>query len=303
MLNTNDLLACDPGCIIRINEPLSKYTTFKIGGNADYIIEPSHVEGVKEVVRQCKAKDIPYVVLGNGSNVLISDNGIKGVILRLSENFATFECEGDVLVASSGILLSQLAQQAKIANLTGLEFASGIPGSLGGAVFMNAGAYGGEMKDVVSWCEVLTLEGEVLRLPPEEMAFGYRTSIFKTENHIILKCALKLVQGDRETIEATMAHLTERRVSKQPLELPSAGSTFKRPAGHFAGQLIETSGLRGLTYGGAQVSKKHCGFVVNTGDASCKDVLTLIKMIQKIVFDAHGVKLEREVRVIGEPMA
>jgi len=303
MLNTNDLLACDPGCIIRINEPLSKYTTFKIGGNADYIIEPSHVEGVKEVVRQCKANDIPYVVLGNGSNVLISDNGIKGVILRLSENFATFECEGDVLVASSGILLSQLAQQAKIANLTGLEFASGIPGSLGGAVFMNAGAYGGEMKDVVSWCEVLTLEGVVLRLPPEEMAFGYRTSIFKTENHIILKCAIKLVQGDRATIEATMAHLTERRVSKQPLELPSAGSTFKRPVGHFAGQLIETSGLRGLTYGGAQVSKKHCGFVVNTGDASCKDVLTLIKMIQKIVFDAHGVKLEREVRVIGEPMA
>jgi len=303
MLNTNDLLACDPGCIIKINEPLSQYTTFKIGGKADYVIEPSCTAGVKETLRQCKRENIPYVILGNGSNVLISDSGIRGVILRLSENFASLEQSEDVMIASAGILLSQLAQKAKKADLTGFEFASGIPGTLGGAVFMNAGAYGGEMKDVVLWCEALTLDGDVIRLTPEEMAFGYRTSIFKTADHIILRCALKLTQGHRQAIEETMADLTERRVSKQPLDLPSAGSTFKRPVGYFAGQLIETSGLRGLTYGGAQVSQKHCGFVVNVGGATCKDVLTLIKMIQKIVYDTHGVMLEREVRIIGDPMA
>jgi UDP-N-acetylmuramate dehydrogenase len=302
MLNTDDLLACDPGCLIKINEPLSQYTTFKIGGNADYVVEPSCIAGVIEILHQCKNGNVPYVVLGNGSNVLISDSGIRGVIVRLAENFSSLEQSEEVLIVSSGILLSQIAQHAKKANLTGFEFASGIPGTLGGAVFMNAGAYGGEMKDVVLWCEALTPEGDVVRLAPEEMAFGYRTSLFKTQDLIILRCALKLAYGHKDDIESIMVELTERRVSKQPLELPSAGSTFKRPVGYFAGQLIETSGLRGLTYGGAQVSQKHCGFVVNVGGATCKDVLTLNKMIQKIVYDTHGVWLEREVRIIGDPM-
>jgi UDP-N-acetylmuramate dehydrogenase len=294
------LMAIDPQCTIQYHEPLKNHTTFKIGGAADILVIPGSVEGIAAAIKLCRKAELPYVILGNGSNVLVTDKGFRGAVIKVSAPFNRVEIADDHIVAESGILLSNLANAAKEAALTGLEFASGIPGTLGGAIFMNAGAYGGEMKDVVHWVEALTPEGDVVRLKPEAMQFGYRTSIVKKYGYVVLRCGLVLAKSQKTVIQETMSDLTIRRTSKQPLELPSAGSTFKRPEGYFAGQLIENAGLRGLRYGDAQVSQKHCGFVVNRGNATCKEVLTLIGIIQKVVYDQSKVKLEREVQLIGE---
>ncbi|MBS7526944.1 UDP-N-acetylmuramate dehydrogenase [Fusibacter paucivorans] len=294
------LMAIDPQCTIQYHEPLKNHTTFKIGGKADILIIPGSVDGIAMAIELCRKAELPYVILGNGSNVLVTDKGFRGAVIKVSAPFSQVTVKGTELVAEAGILLSMLANEAKEASLSGLAFASGIPGTLGGAIFMNAGAYGGEMKDVVTWVEALTPEGDIIRLTPEAMQFGYRTSIVKAKGYVVLRCGLTLHKLQRETIQSEMDDYTMRRTSKQPLELPSAGSTFKRPTGHFAGQLIETAGLRGLRYGDAQVSQKHCGFVVNRGQATCEDVLTLIGIIQKVVYDHAHVRLEREVQLIGE---
>ncbi|MDK2867230.1 MAG: UDP-N-acetylmuramate dehydrogenase [Clostridiales bacterium] len=294
------LMAIDPQCMIQYQEPLKNHTTFKIGGKADVLLTPGSIEGIAMAVELCRKAELPYVILGNGSNVLVTDKGFRGAVIKVSEPFNRVSIEGTEMVAEAGILLSRLANEAKEASLAGLAFASGIPGTLGGAIFMNAGAYGGEMKDVVTWVEALTPEGDIIRLTPEAMQFGYRTSIVKSKGYIVLRCGMTLQKSKKETIQSEMDDYTMRRKSKQPLELPSAGSTFKRPEGHFAGQLIEMAGLRGLRYGDAQVSQKHCGFVVNRGQATCEDVLMLIGIIQKVVFDHAQVKLAREVQIIGE---
>ena len=294
------LLDVDPRCEIQYHEPLKNHTTFKIGGPADMLISPTCVEGVEVAIKLCINAELPYVILGNGSNVLVTDKGIRGAVIKLADPLNQITIEGETIIADAGVLLSKLSNTAKENHLSGLEFASGIPGTLGGATFMNAGAYGGEMKDVIQWVEALTKTGEKIRLSISEMTFGYRTSIFKKDHYTVLRCGIKLQARDKEEIQATMNDLTEKRVSKQPLEMPSAGSTFKRPVGYFAGQLIDNAGLRGLKFGDAQVSQKHCGFIVNTGNATCHDVLKLIEVIQKVVYDQTEVMLEREVQILGE---
>lgn len=290
----------DPQCEIKINETLNNHTTFKIGGPADVLVIPSKVEGVQTAIELCQEAGISYVVLGNGSNVLVTDKGIRGMVIKISEPMSHVEISDESVQVEAGILLSSLAHILKDSGLKGMEFASGIPGTLGGAIFMNAGAYGGEMKDVVEWVDALTPEGEIKRFTKETSDFGYRTSIYKKEAYTVLRCGLKLEKGSVSEIKETIDDLTCRRVSKQPLDLPSAGSTFKRPEGHYAGQLIEEAGLRGVRFGDAQVSQKHCGFIVNRGQATCRDVLKLIEIIQKVVLDHSGVKLEREVQILGE---
>ncbi|MDN5351502.1 MAG: UDP-N-acetylmuramate dehydrogenase [Clostridiales bacterium] len=286
---------------VLLSEPMKKHTTFKIGGPASALLLPETASQIVETLSWCQDNGIPFLVMGNGSNLLVEDEGIEGVVVKISNAMADVVIDGETVVAGAGILLSALAQSAKAAELTGLEFASGIPGTLGGAVFMNAGAYGGEMKQVVEWVEVLDREGTLRRFSNEEMQFGYRTSIVRARGLIVIRVGLKLQHGVQKDIEALMADLTKRRVEKQPLEYPSAGSVFKRPEGFFAGKLIEDAGLKGLKHGGAQVSEKHCGFIINaSGDATCKEVIELIGVVQKVVKDTQGVSLEREVRLFGK---
>ena len=282
------------------NEPMSRHTTFRIGGPADLFLLPNTVEEIKKIREICIREQESYFILGNGSNLLVSDSGFRGVIIQTYRNLAQIQVEEDCIRAQAGALLSGIAQAAKAASLTGFEFAAGIPGTLGGAVVMNAGAYGGEMKDVLKEATVLDSEGQIRRIPAGKLAMGYRTSVIKEAGYMVLEAVISLKKGDPAQIRETMKDLTQRRISKQPLEYPSAGSTFKRPEGYFAGKLIMDSGLRGFTHGGAQVSEKHCGFVINTGGATARDVCELMEHVQKTVYEKYNVKLEPEVKFLGD---
>ena len=281
-------------------EAMSQHTTFKIGGPADYFLMPDKGEDVGRVIKICKEKEIPYFILGNGSNLLVGDGGYRGAVIQIYRNMSSVTVEGNEITAQAGALLSAVAAAAKNASLTGFEFAGGIPGTIGGAVVMNAGAYGGEMKDALTEVTVMNAEGDIFTLPTEELELGYRTSIIKTAGYIVLEAKIRLKEGDPEVIRETMKDLTIRRTTKQPLEYPSAGSTFKRPEGYFAGKLIMDSGLAGYQVGGAQVSEKHCGFVINAGDATARDVRTLMDNVRDIVYKKYGVTLEPEVKFLGE---
>ena len=284
---------------IKKNELLKNHTSFKIGGPADEFAEVCNEEEIKELIKYAKEKGIPYIIMGNGSNLLVSDKGVRGLVIKLAKGFDSVEVIGDKIIAKSGILLSKLSNFALDNELSGIEFASGIPGTLGGAIYMNAGAYGGEMKDVVESVTYLS-NGEIKTAGKGDLDFGYRHSRFSNTEDIVLSAEIQLKKGDKTEIRAMMDDFKERRCSKQPLSMPSAGSTFKRPDGYFAGKLIEDAGLKGKSIGGAQVSEKHSGFVVNTGDAKAQDVLDLIKYIQDTVFKKFGVKLETEVKTLGE---
>lgn len=281
------------------NEPMSRHTTFRVGGKAACFIKISNTEQLKRLIPYFKAVEIPYFILGNGSNLLVGDHGYDGVILQLKEKFNRIETEGSLLRAQAGALLSQAAQCALEHSLAGFAFASGIPGTVGGGVMMNAGAYGGEMKQIVEEVTVLDENGEVLVLDNETMEFGYRTSIIKNRHFTVLEVTFRLKEGNREEIRREMDELSAKRREKQPLNFPSAGSTFKRPEGYFAGKLIMDAGLRGYSIGGAAVSEKHCGFVINKGNATAIDVSEVIAEVQERVKDKFGVTLECEVICLG----
>lgn len=285
---------------IRINEPMNRHTTFRIGGPADYFLRPSSSEEVKGILEICKEESLQYFILGNGSNLLVSDEGYRGVIIQLYRNYGGLTVEGTEIRAGAGVLLSQIAAAARNESLTGFEFAGGIPGTLGGAVVMNAGAYGGELKDVLKEAVVMDREGNIFTVPVEKLAMGYRTSLVKTAGYLVLEVVISLKKGSQEEIRDTMKDLADRRISKQPLEYPSAGSTFKRPEGYFAGKLIMDAGLRGYQVGGAQVSEKHCGFVINKGNATAADVCRLMADVQAKVQEQFGVTLEPEVKFLGD---
>lgn len=278
----------------RQNEPMRAHTTFKIGGEADIFIIPASPAALIYAVKKCGELEIPYFILGNGSNLLVSDGGIEGAVISLS-GINGISYDGEKITCGAGAMLSSACLKALSLSLTGLEFAYGIPGTAGGALYMNAGAYGGQMADVIESAECLTASGEIKTLKKENMQLGYRSSVFKNGGLIIISLTLALKKGDKAEIKAEMDELLNRRKQKQPLEYPSAGSTFKRPEGYFAGALIEKNGLKGLTVGGAQVSEKHAGFVINRGGATAADVKALIGKIQKKVFENDGVMLEPEV--------
>ncbi|WP_055069379.1 UDP-N-acetylmuramate dehydrogenase [Clostridium massiliamazoniense] len=282
--------------------PMKEHTHFRVGGPVDLLVTPSTKEQVGEVVSVCKERNVPYFILGNGSNILVKDGGISGVVIKL-EKIDNIEVNGDEVTADCGALLSKVSKAALDAKLTGLEFACGIPGSIGGAVFMNAGAYNGEMADVIKEVSAIDSEGNVVNLTLEELQLGYRTSLIMTDGYVVLSATLKLEKVSDENvnkIEDRMNDLTRRREERQPLEYASAGSTFKRPEGYFAGKLIQDSDLKGFSIGGAAVSEKHSGFVINKGNATAKDVLDVIAHVQKTVKEKFGVDLHTEVRIIGK---
>lgn len=285
---------------VKLYEPMKKHTTFRIGGPADYYLCPHSTEELQKILQICTENKIDFFILGNGSNLLVSDKGYRGAVIQLWKNFSDIMVKGNVITVKAGALLSKVAAEALDASLTGMEFASGIPGTIGGAVMMNAGAYGGEMKDIIKEVTILTKKGESRTLSKEEMEFGYRTSVVKEQGYVVTSVALQLKKGDKEEIRKVMDDLKERRITKQPLDMPSAGSTFKRPEGYFAGKLIMDAGLRGFSVGGAQISEKHCGFIVNKGNATAADVLGLIEEVQKRVQEQFGVALHPEVRFLGE---
>lgn len=285
---------------ILLQEPMRKHTTFQIGGPADCLLFPATLEEVVAVFSLIHKYEVPFTVLGNGSNVLVLDGGIRGVVIKFDANLAQLRREGDCVIAGAGALLKDVSAFAAACGLTGLEFAIGIPGSIGGAVFMNAGAYDGEICGVVTAVTAVTGNGGVARFAKDALEFGYRHSVFQENHAVICEVELTLTPGDSAAIRARMEELTARRESRQPLEMPSAGSTFKRPQGYFAGTLIEQAGLKGLRVGGAQVSTKHAGFVINAGAATAQDVLHLIREVQRLVYEKHGVELHPEVRTIGE---
>ena len=282
------------------DEPMSRHTTFRVGGPADFFVTPKTKEEVRDVIHTCKEEKMPYYIIGNGSNLLVSDKGYRGVIIQIYKEMNEVTVEDNLVKAQAGALLSGIAAKALAAELTGFEFASGIPGTIGGACVMNAGAYGGEMKDVLESVTVLTGEGEIIELSRNELELGYRTSVIAKKGYIVLGAVLKLERGDGEKIKAYMDELKEKRVTKQPLEYPSAGSTFKRPEGYFAGKLIEDAGLRGFQVGGAQVSEKHCGFVINRDHATAADIMELMRQVQIRVKENSGVDLEPEVKRLGD---
>ena len=284
---------------VRINEPMKNHTTFKIGGPAQYYVTPESVNQIQEVVSLCRNMNIPLHVIGNGSNILVGDDGVDGVVLALFNTFSDYEIKDNVITAQAGMSLIKLAVIALREGLTGLEFASGIPGSVGGAVYMNAGAYDGQMKDVVTSVTVLDEAGNIRILGRDELDMGYRTSAVAKHNMIVLQVIIELKAGDKEQIKDRMNQLSELRKQKQPLEYPSAGSTFKRPEGYFAGKLIADAGLKGYSIGGAAVSEKHAGFVVNMGGATAKDVVELTDYIKKRIIEQFGVTLELEIKKIG----
>ena len=285
---------------VLIDEPMKKHTTFRVGGNADYFVMPRTTQEVQQVVALCKNENLPYYILGNGSNLLVGDKGYRGVIIQIYKEMNEITVEGDCIRAQAGALLSKVGSVALEARLAGFEFAAGIPGAVGGAVVMNAGAYGGEMKDILASATVLTEDGNVLTLKNEELELGYRTSIIAKRNYIVLEAEYQLQRGDKTEIRAKMDELKKQRVTKQPLEYASAGSTFKRPEGYFAGKLIQDAGLRGFQVGGAQVSEKHCGFVINKGDATAADIVELMNQVSEKVYQEFGVTLEPEVKRLGE---
>lgn len=285
---------------VKVDEPMKNHTSFKIGGPADFLVTPCSVESICEIIKLCNNEKLPIFIMGNGTNLLVSEKGIRGVVVKIYDNLNSCFVKEDYIEAYAGILLSKLSDIALENELAGLEFASGIPGTLGGAVAMNAGAYGGEMKDVVVETEFIDKSGNIKVIRGNEHQFGYRTSFIQKQSGIAVRTVIKLKKGDRASIKALIDDLTARRQDKQPLEMPSAGSVFKRPEGYFAGKLIEDCGLRGYSIGGAQVSEKHCGFIVNKGDATSKDILDLIRYIQKTVKDKFNVELQTEIRLVGE---
>ncbi|WP_071461100.1 UDP-N-acetylmuramate dehydrogenase [Bacillus massilinigeriensis] len=284
---------------VKKDEMLCQYTFTKTGGKGDYVVFPSSYGQVEKVFKYAYSNDIPLTILGNGSNLIIRDGGIRGIVLFLTRLDA-ITVKGNVITAQSGAKIIDVSQAALAADLTGLEFACGIPGSVGGAMHMNAGAYGGEISTVVTEVLALDREGKVFRMPRPDMDLGYRSSIFAKKGYVVLEATFELSPGNRDEIKAKMDELTFLRESKQPLEYPSCGSVFKRPEGHFAGKLIQDSGLQGKQIGGAQVSTKHAGFIVNVGGATASDYMALIKHVQETVMEKFGVALEMEVRVIGE---
>lgn len=282
------------------DELMSNHTTFRIGGPADWLVLPKSVEEITAVLAAAKAESVPVTVLGRGSNVLVADKGIRGLVLRLGKYMSGIRHDGLTIYAGAGASLGDVSRYAAKLSLTGLEFAIGIPGTIGGAVFMNAGAYEGEMRQVVSAVTALCPDGGLTRYCCEELDFGYRHSIFSDNQSLICEVELQLAPGDAVAIRTKMDECTFRRNTRQPVELPSAGSVFKRPPGYYAGTLIEQTGLKGLTIGGAQVSEKHAGFIVNIGGATARDVLALIREVQQRVYKKFSVRLEPEIRQIGE---
>lgn len=285
---------------VALAEPMSGHTTFRTGGPADIFIMPESLEEVKASIEILQKHQVPILVIGNGSNLLVSDKGIRGAVVHIGSRMSEITIDGEIINAQGGVLLSTLSAKAAENSLTGLEFASGIPGSLGGAITMNAGAYGGEMKDVLVSADVLTKELEVKTVTAGDLHLSYRHSILPEEEYILLNATLRLKKGNLNEIKNKMKELGEQRREKQPLQFPSAGSTFKRPEGYFAGKLIQDADLKGKSIGGAQVSEKHAGFVVNKGNATTQDILDLISFCQQTVFEKFGVSLETEVKIVGE---
>ncbi len=281
------------------DEPLSEHTTFEIGGPADLYVMPEDIDELRDVIDLCREKDLPFFVLGRGSDLLVSDEGYRGVIVGLADGLTGVDVDEKEMTCEAGVTLKEAAEMACELGLTGLEFACGIPGTVGGACFMNAGAYDGCMADVIESVRVITPEGDVKQYGVDELDFGYRQSRIRNEGLIVLSATFKLHHGDPEDIRAKMDDLTARREEKQPLDKPSAGSTFKRPEGHFAGKLISDAGLQGYQVGGAAVSTKHAGFVVNLGGATAADVRAVIEHVQDEVERQYGVRLEPEVRFLG----
>lgn len=284
--------------------PMSSYTTFHIGGIADYVVTPENEEQLAKLLHLIKEENVDFVVIGNGSNILVSDKGFDGIVIQLGDKFSSFvikdKDESGVYVdVTAGMRLSRLGNELAASSIEGFEFATGIPGTIGGAVMMNAGAYGGEIKDIIKSARVMDFDGNVKELSRDELELGYRTSIIAKKNYIVISAVFDLKKGDREKIRANIKELALKRREKQPLEYPSAGSTFKRPEGHFAAKLIEDAGLKGLSVGGAQVSEKHAGFVINKKDAKAMDVIRLTDEIKEKVYDKFGVKLELEIKKIG----
>ncbi len=282
------------------DEPMRKHTTFRIGGNADIFVRPESKEQIAEILRLCREQDVPYFILGNGSNLLVGDRGFRGVVINIMDNMNDIKVDGGIIKAQAGAMLIKVSRAARDNSLTGLEFASGIPGTIGGAIYMNAGAYGGEMKDVVTKVTAMDAEGEIYTFGTDELEFSYRHSVIQQRDLIVLDVTMELAAGDQKIIDDRMSELAVARRTKQPLEYPSAGSTFKRPEGYFAGKLIMDAGLRGYRVGDAQVSEKHCGFVVNRGNATADDVIKLIDDVKAKVSEEYDVVLEPEVRMIGE---
>lgn len=280
--------------------PLSQYTSFKVGGPAEYLVLPGDYSQVARIITFCAENSIQWHVLGRGTNLLVSDNGLPGVVIVLGDNLAAVRVAGARIVAQAGASLPRVSAIALVNSLAGLEFANGIPGSVGGAVVMNAGAYGGEMKDVLLRVLTVNSRGELSTFGPKEMELGYRSSVFQRNGHIVLEAELELVPGDAGAIQEKMNEFNRRRREKQPLDKASAGSTFKRPTGHFAGQLIESCNLRGMVLGGAAVSEKHCGFIINANQATAQDIYDLIRKIQEEVRKKHNVFLVPEVKIWGE---
>ncbi len=288
-----------PELKVLVDEPMKKHTTFRIGGPADFYVEPDEKQLI-ELLRIAKECDMPVTVVGNGSNLLVGDSGIRGLTVGIGKGLSKIEVSDNTITAGAGAILASAASKAADASLGGMEFAAGIPGSIGGAVVMNAGAYGGEIKDIIISATVLTADGQVKEIQKGELKLSYRHSCIPEKGYIVLGAKLALTPKPQDEIRAKMAQLREKRVEKQPLEYPSAGSTFKRPEGYFAGKLVMDAGLRGYSVGDAQVSEKHCGFVINKGNAAAADVLTLIKDVQERVMEQFGVQLEPEVKMIGE---
>lgn len=280
------------------NEPMSRHTSFKIGGNADMFVSVTSKEQLVSLIKA--AKGTPFMIIGNGSNMLVGDKGIRGLVIQIGAGLSDISVSGTVITADAGALMSRIAAEAAGAALSGFEVFSGIPGTLGGGLFMNAGAYGGELKDVVKTVTYADDEGNINTVANEDCKFGHRTSVFAGGGKYIISAELKLVPGNENDIRAAMAEYSRRRSDKQPLSFPSAGSVFKRPAGHFAGKLIEDAGLKGYSVGGAEVSEKHAGFIINKGGATAADVLSLIDHIKNSVKDKFGIDLEPEIRLIGE---
>lgn len=285
---------------IKIDEMMSKHTSFRVGGPAKVFLTVHSEESLRNILLALKRYELPYFVLGNGSNLLVSDEGYDGVMVYLGEEFSEVEITGTQMRAKAAALLGKVARMAMEEGLAGLEFAAGIPGSLGGGVVMNAGAYGGELSQVVTKVRAMNPDGEIIELEKDQLLLGYRTSIFKTKPFVILEVFMELQKGNKEEILAKIKEYTKARVEKQPLEYPSAGSTFKRPEGYFAGKLIMDAGLRGYRVGDAQVSEKHCGFVINRGNATATEIKTLMENVAKKVKEEFGVDLEAEVILLGK---
>ena len=286
--------------VIKLNEPMAAHTTFRIGGPADVFAVPENADQAAVILGICREEGVPFFILGNGSNLLVSDSGFRGVVIQIYRNMSALKTEGQRITAEAGASLASVSAAARDASLTGLEFASGIPGTVGGAVVMNAGAYGGEIKNVLAEAVVLTDRGQIRTVAASDLGLAYRTSVIREKGYTVVRAVFRLEKGETDAIRMTMQDLARRRIEKQPLEYPSAGSTFKRPEGYFAGKLIMDAGFRGYCVGDACVSEKHCGFIINKGHATAADVKKLMQEVTDGVFSRFGVRLEPEVRFLGD---